>query len=120
MPPGARFADMLAHRGDKEIGDRINKVIGKLAGANDSLQGAINVADFNDEHNLGKGPEMVDRLSKLVAFFDGLDFGRNRAEGDDLLGDACELRSPMRLPTSMPNSPPSKPAATRPARSSRA
>src|SRR5437762_10843181 len=33
---------------------------------------------------------MQDRLSKLVAIFDGLDFRANRAEGDDLLGDAYE------------------------------
>ena len=56
-----------------------------------SLKGAINVADFNDEEKLGKGKEMVDRLTKLVAIFEaGLDFGGNRAEGDDLLGDAYE------------------------------
>ena len=90
VPPGARFADMVAAKGDKEIGDRINKIIGKLASGNDSLKGAINVADFNDEEKLGKGKEMVDRLSRLVAIFEGLDFGRNRAEGDDLLGDAYE------------------------------
>jgi type I restriction enzyme M protein len=90
VPPGARFADMVAAKGDKEIGDRINIIIGRLAKANDSLSGAINVADFNDEEKLGKGKEMVDRLSKLVAIFEGLDFGRNRAEGDDLLGDAYE------------------------------
>jgi type I restriction enzyme M protein len=90
VPPGARFADMVAAKGDKEIGDRINKIIGRLADANDSLKGAINVADFNDEEKLGKGKEMVDRLTKLVAIFEGLDFGRNRAEGDDLLGDAYE------------------------------
>jgi type I restriction enzyme M protein len=90
VPPGARFADMVAAKGDKEIGDRINKGLGKLASVNPSLQGAINVADFNDEEKLGKGKEMVDRLSKLVAIFEGLDFGRNRAEGDDLLGDAYE------------------------------
>lgn len=90
VPAGARFADMVAAKGDKEIGDRINIVIGKLAKANDSLNGAINLADFNDEDKLGKGREMVDRLSRLVAIFEGLDFGRNRAEGDDLLGDAYE------------------------------
>ena len=33
---------------------------------------------------------MQDRLSKLVAIFEGLDFRANRAEGDDLLGDAYE------------------------------
>ena len=90
VPKGGSFADMVAAKGDKEIGDRINKIIGKLADANDSLKGAINVADFNDEEKLGRGKEMVDRLTKLVAIFEGLDFGRNRAEGDDLLGDAYE------------------------------
>ena len=90
VPAGGCFADMVAAKGDKEIGDRLNKIIGKLADANDSLKGAINVADFNDEDKLGKGKEMVDRLTKLVGIFEGLDFGGNRAEGDDLLGDAYE------------------------------
>lgn len=90
VPQGGGFADMIAAKGDKEIGDKINKIIGRLADANDSLKGAINLADFNDEEKLGRGKEMVDRLSKLVAIFEGLDFGRNRAEGDDLLGDAYE------------------------------
>ena len=33
---------------------------------------------------------MVDRLSRLVAIFNELDLSANRAEGDDLLGDAYE------------------------------
>lgn len=90
VPEGGRFADMVAAKGDKEIGDKLNKIIARLADANDNLKGAINVADFNDEEKLGKGKDMVDRLTKLVAIFEGLDFGRNRAEGDDLLGDAYE------------------------------
>ncbi len=90
VPVGGGFADMVAAKGDKEIGDKVNKIIGKLADANDSLKGAINVADFNDEEKLGKGKEMVDRLTKLVAIFEGLNFSGNRAEGDDLLGDAYE------------------------------
>ncbi len=53
VPPGGRFADMAALKGDKEIGDKINKIIGKLAEAND-LKGVIDVADFNDEDKLGK------------------------------------------------------------------
>jgi len=91
VPAGGGFADMLALKGDKEIGDKINKIIGKLAEAND-LKGIIDVADFNDADKLGKGKEMVDRLSNLVAIFDNpsLDFRSNRAEGDDLLGDAYE------------------------------
>ncbi len=89
VPTGASFADMVALKGDKEIGDKINKIIGRLAEAND-LKGVIDQADFNDETKLGRGKEMQDKLSKLVTIFDGLDFGANRAEGDDLLGDAYE------------------------------
>jgi hypothetical protein len=89
VPKGGGFADMVALKGDKEIGDRINKIIARLAEAND-LKGVIDQADFNDESKLGAGKEMQDRLSKLVAIFDGLDFRANRAEGDDLLGDAYE------------------------------
>ncbi len=91
VPPGGSFADMVALKGTKEIGDGINKVIGKLADANDYLlKGVIDQADFNDESKLGKGKEMQDRLSKLVGIFEGLDFRANRAHGDDLLGDAYE------------------------------
>ena len=71
VPAGGSFADMVALKNDKEIGDHINKIIGRLADANDSLKGAIDVADFNDEEKLGKGKEMVDRLTKLVAIFEG-------------------------------------------------
>ena len=90
VPVGGSFADMVALKNDKEIGDKINKLVGRLADANDTVKGAINVADFNDEEKLGKGKDMVDRLTRLVSIFEGLDFGRNRAEGDDLLGDAYE------------------------------
>src|SRR5271165_552317 len=91
VPVGGRFADMVALKGDKEIGDKINKIIGKLAEAN-NLKGVIDVADFNNDDKLGKGKEMVDRLSNLVSIFNdpALDFRGNRAEGDDILGDAYE------------------------------
>ncbi|MCT8338297.1 type I restriction endonuclease subunit M [Methanoculleus sp. Afa-1] len=89
VPEGGSFADMVRLKGDKEIGDKINKIIGNLAKAN-GLEGVIDQADFNDEDKLGRGKEMQDRLSKLVAIFDGLDLRANRAEGDDLLGDAYE------------------------------
>lgn len=91
VPKGGSFADMVALKGDKEIGDKINKIIGKLAAKND-LKGVIDVADFNDADKLGKGKEMVDRLSNLVSIFNtpALDFRTNRAEGDDILGDAYE------------------------------
>ncbi|MDE3022608.1 MAG: type I restriction-modification system subunit M [Pseudomonadota bacterium] len=91
VPESGSFKDMLALKGDKEIGDKINKIIARLAEAND-LKGVIDVADFNDADKLGKGKEMQDRLSNLVSIFDspGLNFSSNRAEGDDILGDAYE------------------------------
>lgn len=89
VPGGGSFYDMVALKGNKEIGDRINKIIGKLAKEND-LQGVIDQADFNDEVKLGAGKEMQDRLSKLVAIFEQIDLGANRTDGDDLLGDAYE------------------------------
>lgn len=91
IPEGGSFQDLVALKGKKEIGDGINKVIAKLAEAND-LKGVIDVADFNNPDKLGRGQEMQDRLSRLVAIFEdpSLDFSKNRAEGDDLLGDAYE------------------------------
>ena len=90
VPEGGSFADMVVANGKPDIGDRLNTIIGALARANDMdwLRSADN--DFNNEDRLGKGKSMVDRLSKLVRIFDGLDLGRNRADGDDLMGDAYE------------------------------
>ena len=91
VPKGGSFADMVNLKGDKDIGEKINVIIGKLAEAN-NLKGVIDVADFNDPDKLGKGKEMVDRLSNLISIFDtpALDFRGNRSEGDDILGDAYE------------------------------
>lgn len=90
IPQGGSFKDMAAAKGDKEIGDKINKIIAKLAEANE-LKGVIDVANFNDPDKLGKDKEMQDKLSKLIALFeDTFNFNKNRADGDDLLGDAYE------------------------------
>ena len=59
---------MVALRGDKDIGEKINVTIANLAKAND-LKGVIDVADFNDPDKLGSGQEMVERLSNLVGIF---------------------------------------------------
>ncbi|UEL30517.1 type I restriction-modification system subunit M [Pseudarthrobacter sp. L1SW] len=89
VPAGGSFDDMIALKGDKEIGDKVNKIIARLAEAND-LQKVIDLADFNDEEKLGSGKDMQDRLSSLITIFQDLDFRGSRAEGDDLLGDAYE------------------------------
>lgn len=89
IPPGASFADMVALKGTSNIGDDVNKkIIGPLASANK----LSDMPDFNDATKLGSGKELVDRLTNLIAIFEnkGLDFSKNRADGDDILGDAYE------------------------------
>lgn len=89
IPPGASFADMVALKGTSNIGDDVNKkIIGPLAAANK----LSDMPDFNDATKLGSGKELVDRLTNLIAIFEnkGLDFSKNRADGDDILGDAYE------------------------------
>jgi len=88
VPKGASFKDMVALKGNPNIGDDINKkIIGKIAEAN-KFTGTIDVADFNNSEKLGSGKEMVERLTNLIAIFEdpALDFSQNRAEGDDILG----------------------------------
>lgn len=91
IPKGGGFKDIAALKGQKDIGEKMDIAIGALAKAND-LENVIDVISFNDEEKLGKGKEMVDRLSKLVAIFENpaLNFSKNRAQGDDILGDAYE------------------------------
>jgi type I restriction enzyme M protein len=89
IPPGAGFADMVALKGKSDIGDQINKkILGPLAAANK----LSDMPDFNDATKLGTGKDMVDKLTSLIAIFENpaLDFTRNRADGDDILGDAYE------------------------------
>ena len=89
IPAGASFADMVALKGKSDIGDQINKtIIAPLANVNQ----LSDMPDFNDATKLGTGKEMVDRLTNLIAIFENkaLDFSKNRADGDDILGDAYE------------------------------
>ena len=89
IPKGASFADMIALKGKSDIGDQINKkILGPLSQANH----LSDMPDFADPNKLGNGKEMVERLTNLIAIFENpaLDFSKNRADGDDLLGDAYE------------------------------
>lgn len=92
VPEGGSFDDLVKLKGKADISEKINELLAAIAEANPSLSGVINGVDFDDEEKLGKGKEMVDRLSNLIAIFENeeLDFSQNQAEGDDLLGDAYE------------------------------
>lgn len=91
IPAGGSFKDMQALKGQKDIGEKIDLAISALAKEND-LENVIDVVSFQDDEKLGKGKEMVDKLTDLITIFENpsLDFSKNRAGGDDILGDAYE------------------------------
>lgn len=88
---GGSFDDMVFWKNKKGIGTHLNQIVERFASHN-GLSGSITTANFNDPEKLGDGKEMIERLSKLIGIFqdERLDFGGNRASGDDLLGDAYE------------------------------
>jgi type I restriction enzyme M protein len=92
IPKGASFKDMIALKGKSDIGDKINtQIIQPLIDANARLARS-DFPDFNDPNKLGEGDAMVQRLTNLVGIFQKpeLDFSQNRADHDDILGDAYE------------------------------
>lgn len=91
VPEGCTFEDVLKLKNKTNIGEEMNKILEKLADEND-LQGVITNADFADENKLGKGKELVETVTSLIAVFENenLDFSNNRAADDDLIGDAYE------------------------------
>jgi type I restriction enzyme M protein len=93
IPAGSSFDDMVKLKNQPDIGDKINKQILRPLFSANGLEGIIELADFNDDDKLGSGKEKVDTLTKLVAIFENpaLNFKNNRAEDDDVLGDAYEF-----------------------------
>ena len=92
IPTGASFKDMVALKGKPDIGDKINtQIIQPLIDANSRLARS-DFPDFNDSNKLGDGAQKVEKLGNLIAIFENpaLDFSQNRAENDDILGDAYE------------------------------
>lgn len=90
IPPGATFQDMVKLKGKPEIGDFVNKKI--FAPIRDANK-MSDFANFNDDEKLGTGKDKVDKITKLIAIFENpdLDFSKNRADDDDILGDAYEF-----------------------------
>ena len=91
LPKVCSFDDLVLLKGSKDIGEKMNVILGRIAEAND-LEGVVNNADFADETKLGKGKDLVDTVSGLIGVFqdEDLDFSNNHAADDDLIGDAYE------------------------------
>jgi len=93
VPKGASFEDMINLKGATDIGDQINKNILRPLFAANGLEGTMELVDFNDDDKLGSGKDKIETLSNLIAVFENpaLNFKNNRAEDDDILGDAYEF-----------------------------
>ena len=92
IPKGASFKDMVVLKGNPNIGERINtEIIQPLIDKNTKLSSG-DFPNFNDSEKLGEGNDKVERLSNLIAIFENpeLNFSKNHAENDDILGDAYE------------------------------
>jgi type I restriction enzyme M protein len=89
VPEDGSFDYLVTLKGKPDVGEKVNVAIRRLAEEN-SLQGVINNADFDDPTKLGSGKDLQDRVSNLIGIFQDIDFTGSRAEGDDLLGDAYE------------------------------
>lgn len=92
IPEGSSFDDLIKIKTDEHIGEKINKALEALREANSWIIGKLALPNFNDENKLGKGKDMVKALGGLIGVFqnDNIDFSKNRAAGDDILGDAYE------------------------------
>ena len=93
IPKGASFKDMVALKGKSR--HRRQDQHPDHPAADRRQQPAwprSDFPDFNDPNKLGEGQAMVERLSNLIGIFQKpeLDFSQNRAEHDDILGDAYE------------------------------
>src|ERR1044072_3781527 len=64
VPEGGSFRDMAALKNKDDIGDKVNKIIEKLAEAN-GLKRVITITDFNNEEKLGKGKAPLERVVNL-------------------------------------------------------
>jgi type I restriction enzyme M protein len=83
---------MVTLKGNSDIGNLINtQVIQPLIDTNSRLARS-DFPDFNDSNKLGDGAQKVEKVGNLIAIFENpaLDFSKNRAENDDILGDAYE------------------------------
>ena len=91
IPAGSSFDDLVTFKNKTDIGEKMNSAVRALAKAN-TLDGVFDNTDFNDESKLGKGKDLVETLTKLIGIFENpnLNFANNRADGDDILGDAYE------------------------------
>ncbi len=93
IPKGASFKDMIALKGKGDIGDRINKEVIAAAGRRPTLASpAATSPTSTTRTSWARGTPWWSVSTNLIGIFQKpeLDFSKNRAEHDDILGDAYE------------------------------
>lgn len=85
------FDALIKTKGKPDIGEQVDKIIREFMDDN-QLQGSLPDVSFNNTDELGSGKELVDKVSGLIGVFQNpaIDFRNNRANGDDIIGDAYE------------------------------
>ncbi|MCT7843265.1 MAG: type I restriction-modification system subunit M [Lactobacillus iners] len=88
---GASFDELVKACGKPDVGERVDIIIQKFL-ENNQLKGLLPDVSFNNPDELGKGKELVDKVSGLIKVFQNpaIDFKSNMASGDDIIGDAYE------------------------------
>ena len=87
---GASFDDLVKAKGKSDVGERVDVIIQQFLEDN-RLKGLLPDVRFNNPDELGKGKELVDKVSGLIAVLKILQlFQSNVASGDDIIGDTYE------------------------------
>lgn len=88
---GRSFDDLIKAAGKSDVGEKVDIIIQKFLEDN-KLKGLLPDVSFNNPDELGKGKELVDKVSGLIKVFQNpaMDFKSNMASGDDIIGDAYE------------------------------
>jgi len=82
IPEGCLWEDI--RKVGKNVGEKLNDALSKIAKTNPELEGVVNRVDFNDQEKLSEG-----RLIKLIEHFSTLKLG-NKNVDPDILGRAYE------------------------------
>ena len=77
---------------NSDIGNKINTQVIQPPNDANSCLARSDFPDFNDSNKLADGANKVKKLGNLIAIFENtaLDFSKNHAENDNILGDAYE------------------------------
>ena len=91
LEDSATFENLYNNRTQPNIGETINKALGKIEDSNtEKLRGVFRNIDFNSESVLGATKERNTVLRNLLEDFNKLDLSPSSIGDDDIIGDAYQ------------------------------